>query len=83
MVEAMISDSDKLEEALQENLKLRTELAAEVAKTKGGASQRVSRGFHRIGLVLAALGFCSLGGGLQRKVRLRKCWPLVGRTERV
>jgi hypothetical protein len=23
-------------------------------------SQRVSRGFHRIGLVLAALGFCSL-----------------------
>jgi hypothetical protein len=62
MIEAwgwdMTSNSDELENQLRENLKLRRELAAEVAKTKGGASQRVSRGFHRVGLVLAALGLC-------------------------
>jgi hypothetical protein len=50
----MTSDSDKLEEALQENLKLRRELAAEVAKAKDKASQRVSRGAHWLGLLLAA-----------------------------
>jgi hypothetical protein len=32
----MISDSDDLEQQLRENLKLRRELAAEVAKAKGG-----------------------------------------------
>jgi hypothetical protein len=51
----MTSDSDDLEQQLRENLKLRRELAAEVAKAKGSASQRVSRGFHRFGLLLAVL----------------------------
>jgi hypothetical protein len=55
----MTSETDDLEKALQENLKLRQELAAKVDKAKdNSASQRISRGFHRVGLVLAALGFC-------------------------
>ena len=51
----MTSGSDDLEQALQENLKLRSELAANVAKTKGSGSQRVSRGFHRLAIFLAAI----------------------------
>jgi hypothetical protein len=51
----MASDSNKLEELLRENLKLRRELGAEIAKAKGGSkSQRVTRGFHWLGLFLAA-----------------------------
>ena len=53
----MTSDSDGLEEAVRENLKLRDQLAAEVAKAKGSTSQRVSRGSHRLGLLLAAILF--------------------------
>src|SRR5262245_31911959 len=51
----MTSKSDDLEQALQENLKLRSELAANVAKAKSGGSQRISRGFHRLGLFAAAI----------------------------
>jgi len=50
----MISDSDGLEEALRENLKLRSELAVEVAKSRERA-KRVSRGFHRLGLISALI----------------------------
>jgi hypothetical protein len=50
----MVSDSDGLEEALRENLKLRSGLAAEVAKSRERA-QRLSRGFHRLGLILALI----------------------------
>jgi hypothetical protein len=50
----MISDSDGLEEALRENLKLRSELAVEVAKSRERA-QRVSRAFHRLGLISALI----------------------------
>jgi hypothetical protein len=61
-----VMSSDDLERALQENLKLRHELASNVTKAEAAAanqrpmsaSQRVSRGFHRVGLVLAALGLC-------------------------
>ena len=53
----MASDSDDLEEQLRENLKLRRELAGEVAKVKNSASQRVSRGSHRLGLLLASILF--------------------------
>jgi hypothetical protein len=35
----MISDSDNLEQELQENLKLRRDLVAEVAKSKASLSQ--------------------------------------------
>jgi hypothetical protein len=59
----MTSDSDDLEEALRQNLKLRGELAAEVAKAKdSGASQRVSRGIHRLAVFLAAISLL-VGGG--------------------
>jgi hypothetical protein len=50
----MVSDSDGLEEALRENLKLRSELAVEVAKSRERA-QRVSRGFHLFGLISALI----------------------------
>jgi hypothetical protein len=54
----MNSDSDDLEEQLRANLKLRTELATEVAKAKDSStSQRVSRGSHRLGLLLASILF--------------------------
>jgi hypothetical protein len=54
----MTSDSDELDKALRENLKLRSELAANVTKAKdSSASQRVSRGFHRLALFLAAIPF--------------------------
>jgi hypothetical protein len=47
----MTSDSEDLEEALRENLKLRGELADEVGKSKdSGTSQRVNPDFHRLGL---------------------------------
>ena len=45
----MTSDGDGLEEAVRENLKLRSELAAEVAKAKG-VGQR--GGVYRLGWVL-------------------------------
>jgi hypothetical protein len=51
----MTSDSDDLERALQENLKLRGELAVEVAKSKENSRQRVSRDFHRIGIIIALM----------------------------
>jgi hypothetical protein len=51
----MASDSDELERALQENLKLRGELAVEVAKSKYNSRQRVSRDFHRLGIVIALM----------------------------
>jgi putative copper export protein len=48
--------TDDLEEALRQNLELRRGLAAEVAKAKGSsASQRVSRGFYWLGILLAAV----------------------------
>jgi hypothetical protein len=50
----MTSDTDDLEQQLQENLKLRRELAAEVAKAKNSASQ-VSRGFPRIAIVVTLI----------------------------
>src|SRR5262245_64881026 len=50
----MTSESDDLGEALRENLKLRGELAAEVTKSRERA-QRVSRNFHRFGLVFALI----------------------------
>jgi hypothetical protein len=52
---AMTSHSDDLEQALQENLKLRGELAVEVAKSKDISRQRVSRDFHRLGLIFAVI----------------------------
>jgi hypothetical protein len=57
----MTSDSDDLEQQLQENLKLRRELAAEVAKAKDSASPRVSRGFHRLAVFLAGAVFIVAG----------------------
>src|SRR4029453_7774321 len=51
----MTSDSDDLEHALRENLKLRGELAAEVAKPKDNSRQRVSRDFHRLGIIIALM----------------------------
>jgi hypothetical protein len=50
----MPSDSDDLEQQLRENLKLRRELAAQVDKARS-ASQRLSCGFHRLGLFLASI----------------------------
>jgi hypothetical protein len=48
--------SDDLEQALQDNLKLRGELAEEVAKSKdSSSSRRVSRDFHRLGIVIALM----------------------------
>src|SRR5262245_52286064 len=43
----MASDSD--------DLKLRGELAVEVAKSKDNSRQRVSRDFHRLGIVIALM----------------------------
>ena len=52
----MTSDSDDLEEALRENLKLRGELADEVVKSKvSSGAQRVSPDFHRLGLMFALI----------------------------
>jgi hypothetical protein len=52
----MTSDSDDVEEALQENLKPRGELADEVVKSKvSSRSQRVSPDFHRLGLMFALI----------------------------
>jgi hypothetical protein len=51
----MTAHSDDLERALQENLKLRGELAVEVAKSKDDSRQRVSRDFHRLGIIIALL----------------------------
>jgi len=46
---AMTSDSDKLEEALQENLKLRRELATNVTKAEAASQRGVA---YRFGWVL-------------------------------
>jgi hypothetical protein len=51
----MTAYSDDLERALQENLKLRGELAVEVAKSKDDSRQRVSRDFHRLGIIIALM----------------------------
>jgi cell division protein FtsX len=51
----MASDSDDLQEALQGNLKLRGELAVEVAKSNDNSRQRVSRDFHRLGIIIALM----------------------------
>ena len=51
----MTSDSDDLEQALRENLKLRGELTAEVGKPKDNSRQRVSRDFHRLGIISALM----------------------------
>ena len=51
----MTSDSDDVEQALQENLKLRGELAAEVTKSKDNSRRRVSRDFHLLGIVVALM----------------------------
>jgi hypothetical protein len=63
----MISDSDGLEEALRENLKLRSELAVEVAKSRERA-QRLRRGFHRLGLISALIA------GAVRIAFIRTTW---------
>jgi hypothetical protein len=49
----MTSESDDLEHEVQHNLELRRELAAKVDKARG-VSQRMGRGFHRLGLLIAA-----------------------------
>jgi hypothetical protein len=52
----MTSDTDDLEQQLRQNLELRRELAAEVAKAKDSStSQRRSRGFYWLGILLAAV----------------------------
>jgi hypothetical protein len=52
----MTSDSDELDKALRENLKLRSELAAKLTNQNDSSlSKRVSRGFHRLELFFAAL----------------------------
>ena len=48
-----MSDSDDLGEELLDNLQLIRELKDEIAKATDGASQRVSRSFHGIGVFLA------------------------------
>jgi hypothetical protein len=60
----MTTDSDDLEQALQENLRLRRELAAKVAKEEA-ASQRGSMAY-RLGLVrrrrrIGGQRYCSAG----------------------
>lgn len=60
----MPSDSNDLEEALRQNLKLRRELAAEVAKAKsGGITYRLGRVLYWICLGLIGLWwvFCFIG----------------------
>ena len=47
----MTSDSEDLEEALRENLKLRGELESK----DGSRSQRASRDFHRLGIIFALI----------------------------
>ena len=54
-VAVMTSDSDDLQRALQENLTLRGALAVEVAKSKDNSRQRVSRDFHRLGIIIALM----------------------------
>jgi hypothetical protein len=50
------SDPNDLEEQLRQNLKLRRELAAEVAKAKDSrAPKRVSRGLYWLSILLAAV----------------------------
>ena len=51
----MISDSDNLEQELQENLKLRRDLVAEVAKSKASLSQAGGLGSLGLGPLLASL----------------------------
>jgi hypothetical protein len=72
----MTSDSDSLEEALRENLKLRGELAAEVAKSKE-RSQRVSRGFHRLGLIFALIAPAVRIGFIAHDVVTLRLWEVT------
>ena len=52
----MTSDSEDLEEALRENLKLIGELADEVGKSEvSSSSKRASRDFHRLGIIFALI----------------------------
>src|SRR5262245_58061949 len=51
----------------------RRELVVEVAKSKEG-SQRVSRGFHRLGLIFALIAGSKLDADVQREFRLRQPW---------
>jgi hypothetical protein len=51
----MTAHSDDLERTLQENLKLRSELAVEAAKSEDNSRQRVSRDFHRLGIIIAVM----------------------------
>ena len=60
----MTSDSDDLEKALRQNLKLRRELAAEVAKAKrGGVTYHLGRVLYWVCLGLIGLWgvFCFIG----------------------
>jgi hypothetical protein len=72
----MISDSDGLEEALRENLKLRSELVVEVAKSKE-RSQRVSRGFHRLGLIFALIAGAVRIGFIAHDVVTLRLWEVT------
>jgi len=53
----MASHDDDLEHELRDNLKLRRNLGAEAAKAEAAidTSLRIRRGFHRLGLLLAAI----------------------------
>jgi hypothetical protein len=51
----MTSDSNDLEQALRENMRLRSELADKVAKSKDISRRRVSRDFHRLGIAIALM----------------------------
>src|SRR5262245_61246175 len=59
----MASDSDDLERALQENLKLRQELAARVDKDSSKSQRRVRlNGWQRIGILLSVIWFVGFAG---------------------
>ena len=51
----MTLDRNDLEKALLDNLELRGELAEEIAKSKDDSRHRVSRDFHRLGIVIALM----------------------------
>jgi hypothetical protein len=72
----MTSDGDDLGEALRENLKLRSDLVIEVAKSKG-SSQRVSRGFHRLGLIFALIAGVVRIGFIAHDVVTLRLWEVT------
>jgi hypothetical protein len=57
----MTSDSDDLEQQLRENLKLRRELAAEVARANGSSANRGGGIAYRLGQVLYWICFALIG----------------------